>query len=126
VVSAQEERLEVRSRELLQQSAEYLDAHTLSKLTQARHAALDELQRARAYRMRRVMIPAGSLAAVALVAVVMWSGFTLRGGNGLPEATSVDDVELVADEDNVDLMSDLDFYSWVGSQTDAPDDGNAG
>lgn len=125
-MSAQEERLEARSRELLQQSAEYLDAQTLSKLTQARHAALDELQRARAYRMRRVMIPAGSLAAVALVAVVMWTGPGTWGGGGLPEATSVDDVELVADEENIDLMSELDFYSWVGSQAGAPDDGDSG
>jgi hypothetical protein len=125
-VSAQETRLEARSREVLKQSAEYLDASTLSKLTQARHAALDELQRVRSYRMRRVMIPAGSLAAVALVAVMMWSGLAPRSAAGLPEATSVDDVELVADEDNVDLMSDLDFYSWIGSQTDTPDDGNSG
>ena len=116
--SPSERRLEERARALLHESTAQLDAHTLSKLTQARHAAMGQLQMSRVRRMRRFMLPAGSLAAAALVAVVMWTGYmpsSTRPGAEL----AVDDVELVANEENLDLMQELEFYSWVGNEAAA-------
>jgi hypothetical protein len=64
------------------------------------------------------MLPAGSLAAAALVAVVMWTGYTPSGSRPGTEL-AVDDVDLVANEENLDLMQELEFYSWVGSEAGA-------
>ena len=43
----EDERLEARSRELFEESVERLGARKRSRLTQARHAALEELRQAR-------------------------------------------------------------------------------
>ncbi len=116
--NANDRRMEERARAVLHESMGQLDAHTLSKLTQARHAALAQLQMSRMQRMRRFMLPAGSLATAALVAVVMWTGYIPSGIRAGAEL-AVDDVELVANEENLDLIQELEFYSWVGSEAPA-------
>ncbi len=116
--------IEERARAALRESVERLDARTLSKLTQARHTAMAQLQRSRVQRMRRFMLPAGSVAAAALVTVVMWTGYTPSGTRPGAEL-AVDDVELVANEENLDLLQELEFYSWVGSEA-AANSGDAG
>jgi len=63
---------EQQVREALEASAEHLDAHVRSRLTQARHAALDELQR-RARRPMWLIAPAAGIAAAAILAVVLWA-----------------------------------------------------
>ena len=113
---------EKRTQEALEESAARLDGRTLSRLTQARHAALDQLQRP-ARTWLRSYVPAGAAAAVAVLAVVMWSG---GPGSGVePNATRatnpLEDIELLADADAPDFADDgedLEFYEWAAGEGD--------
>jgi hypothetical protein len=103
--------LEQRAKSLFDESVERLDGHTRSKLTRARQAALDELKHHRARRW--LMHPLGGLTAAALVAVVvlMWPG-VVRTPTG-PGAEPMDDLELVANGDDIDMLQDVEFYAWL-------------
>jgi hypothetical protein len=108
-----QEAFEARSKELFDESVERLDGRTRSKLTQARHAALEEL-RAGKPRWRGVRVPAAALAtvAVAAVLVVTWTGLNQSaapGSGGLP----LDDFDIVADSDNLEMLQDVEFYAWL-------------
>lgn len=112
-------RLEERSRTLFEDSTERLDARTRSRLTQARHAALDELKRSRSTRVRWLWMPAGGLAAVTAVAILisLWpvGDRTSPGPGGLP----LEDFDIVADGDSVEMLQDMEFYAWLSGQTAA-------
>jgi hypothetical protein len=103
---------EKRTRELLEESSARLDGRKLSRLTQARHAALDSLQRP-VRRRWSLFLPAGAAAAAAVLAVMMWSG-DRRGG----EPNAVDDLEMLADSDAPDFADgeDLEFYEWAAGE----------
>jgi hypothetical protein len=103
---------EQRTRAVLEESSARLDGRTLSRLTQARHAALDSLQRP-ARRRLRLFVPAGAAAAAAVLAVVMWSG-PARVDPGPAE-----DLELLADSDAPVFAEgdDLEFYEWAADET---------
>ncbi|HKE44873.1 MAG TPA: DUF3619 family protein [Steroidobacteraceae bacterium] len=104
--------LERRARELLEESTDRLDASVRSRLTRARFAAVEEARRARHSIAWRTLIPAGALAAAAVLAVVLWTG------QSSPPAVqgSLDDLEIVADGENFELLENLDFYEWVSTQ----------
>lgn len=121
---------ETHSRATLDASIARLDGRVRSRLTQARHAALDELaQRRSSVALRwqqwlrpRVLGPAGAVAAVAIVAVVLWTGrATIDAGTVLDSTASFDDVELLADKDALAVSTDgdYDFYEWAAAQDDA-------
>jgi len=78
---------EVRSRELFQESVDAMDMRLRSRLTQARHAALD----AAAAAQRRPWLfrigtwtPAAGMTAAALLGAVLWFGLP-AGNHGLTE-----------------------------------------
>jgi hypothetical protein len=102
---------EKRAREILEESTGRLDGRTLSRITQARHAALDP---ARQPVLRRwsFLVPAGAAAAAAVLAVVLWPG-----PKGDP-ASPVDDIEMLADADAPDFAEgeDLEFYEWAAGE----------
>lgn len=102
---------EKRTREVLQESTARLDGRTSSRLTQARHAALDSLQRP-ARRRLGLFIPAGAAAAAAVLAVVMWSG------PARVDPAPADDLEMLADSDAPDFAEgdDLEFYEWAADE----------
>jgi hypothetical protein len=106
---------ERRAGELLRDSADSLDAATRSRLTQARHAALENISARPAWLDIRVLAPGGAVAAAAVVAVVLWTGGMPRpaGEAGGP----FDDIELLADADAYELSqeSDLEFIEWAAA-----------
>jgi hypothetical protein len=113
-----DDRLEQRSKMLLDRSADELDARTRSQLTRARHAALEELRRNRINPWVR-WIPVAAMAAVAAI-VVTWPT-----RNGSPQDSApmlLEDFDLVADAENLDLLQDVEFYAWL----DESDDGDSG
>lgn len=112
----QPSQLEERARALFEDSVERLDARTRSKLTQARHRALDEVTKGAA-RRRWIWAPAGGFALAAIVAVVMWSG-GLRSG-AAPDSLALEDIDIVADSENLDMLEDVEFYTWL--EDAAPD-----
>lgn len=104
---------EKRTREVLEESTSRLDGRTLSRLTQARHAALDQMQRPVRQRWW-AFAPAGAAAAVAVIAIVMWSGRT-----EVEKDSVVEDLELLADADAAEFVADeedLEFYEWAADE----------
>ena len=112
----QPSQLEDRARALFEDSVERLDARTRSKLTQARNRALDEVTKGAA-RRRWIWAPAGGFALAAIVAVVMWSGGLRSGAE--PDALALEDIDIVADSENLDMLEDVEFYTWL--EDAAPD-----
>ena len=97
-------------RRALDRSVEDLDAATASRITQARHAALE----ARGVALRRLWLPAAAAvaASAAVVAVIVARA---------PEqaAPMVEDLELIAAPDDLDLYRDLEFYAWLDTHESA-------
>ena len=110
---------EKRTQQVLEESAARLDGRTLSRLTQARHKALDQLQRP-ARHWWRSYVPAGAVAATAVLAVVMWSG--RPNVEGAVTQNAVEDMELLADTDAPDFVDegeDLEFYEWAAGEVES-------
>jgi hypothetical protein len=118
-----------RTRQLLEQSAAALSARTRSRLTRARHAALDQLRTPRvAPQYWRRWLPAGA-AAAAVLALLLVVGrapvpISQQAGTG-----NGDDLELLADSDALALAQDqstqgqdvdYDFYEWAVTAADEP------
>jgi hypothetical protein len=106
---------ERRASQLLRESVDSLDAATRSKLTQARHAALENISARPAWPGLRVLAPGGAVAAVAVVAMVLWSGAGHQPGGD--SGGTFDDIELLADADAYEISqeSDLDFIEWAAT-----------
>ena len=120
------ELLEERSRALLEDSAERLDARTRSRLTQARHAALDELKKSHSRPARWIWAPAGGIAAVAAAAILvsLWS----VGTRTSPEAGALplEDFDIVAEGEPLEMLQDVEFYAWLSDRTAADADDHNG
>jgi negative regulator of sigma E activity len=114
-----QESLEERSRALFQDSVERIDMPTRSRLTQARHAALEAAERARprSWFMRvPVLTSAAGVAAAAVLGVSLWLHAPVaHHGAVSADAASFEDLDIVAASDNnVEMLQDdLDFYAWV-------------
>jgi negative regulator of sigma E activity len=112
---------EKRTQEILEESAGRLDGHTRSRLTQARHAALEQLAQP-ARHWWRSYVPAGAAAAVAVLAVVIWSGPLSDNTRAAQVASPVEDIELLADADAPDFVDDgedLEFYEWAAGEVES-------
>jgi hypothetical protein len=112
-VKAEKQDIESRARELFDESVEAVDFATRSRLTQARHAALAELERPR---LRvATWLPAAAAAAVAAIAVALW--IPQERGAGMEAAVaSVDDFELLTLGEDLDMLGeDVEFYAWATS-----------
>lgn len=113
-------RFEQDAQRALREQADALDAATRSRLSRARQEALAEFDRASA---RPAWLgsgwqPALGAAAVAVLAVALWTG---RGGPPVePALPATDDpalaLELLLADDSLELIDELEFYDWVESQ----------
>jgi len=101
--------LEQRTRDVFDQHTASLDAHTLSRLNQARQAALDIARKQKTAAMPRWLMPAGSIAAMALVAMIAFH-FNGGAGSSVPAVSPMEDMEIIASSDDIDLLQDVDFY----------------
>jgi hypothetical protein len=73
-------------------------------------------------------LPTGALAAAAILAVAVWLGQPTTGPAGaMPDASPVEDVEILASNEGPDLVADdADFYEWAGDDWGGSTPGNAG
>lgn len=103
---------EKRTREVLEESTARLDGRTLSRLTQARHAALERSQRPARPRWS-LFVPAGAAAAAAVLAIALWTGQQKE-----VETSAADDLEMLADSDAPVFAEgdDLEFYEWAADE----------
>ncbi len=106
-----EKELEAQAKALFDNSVEQLDAATLSRLNQGRQKALQEIDTAGPAGQWVWWVPAGGLAAAAVVAVVLWQGAPVE--HSAPEPGSATDFEILLSEDSLDMLEDLEFYSWM-------------
>lgn len=112
-----------QAKALFDGSVERLDAATLSRLNQGRHAALEELRRRKVSGQWLRWAPATGVAAAAIVTVMV-----LRGPNGVDvpiEPRLASDFEMLLDEDSLEMLEDLEFYSWLEA-SDLDTNGNVG
>jgi hypothetical protein len=121
-LAAQQTALEMRSRALFQDSVERIDMRTRSRLTRARHAALEAAERARprAWFLRvPVLTSAATVAAAMVLGVSLWVHTPAVHHGATPADTAnFEDLEIVASSDNSQdnvemLQDDLDFYAWA-------------
>lgn len=94
----------------LDRETENLDAATLSRLNQGRQAALQQLRRKNPA-SRTVWMPATGLAA----AVLLISVFLFKAEE-IPLSTGIDEIEIIASNENLDLYEKLDFYIWLAEE----------
>lgn len=114
---------EARCRALYEESVAALDGRTRSRLTAARHAALDAGMRARADARRSVPRWSWAVAGVAaalLIAVALWVAMPIGGSSAVTGVgvSRTEDAALVAStgaaDDPVEMMrDDADFYTWA-------------
>jgi hypothetical protein len=114
---------ERRARALLQESIDRLPAHTRSRLTRSRHAALAQGRGWSYSSLVRRWVPAGAgavaAATLALLLLIRPHGEVAVVGPLVANA-SPEDFELLADSDAVQLGRDADvdydFYEWAVSE----------
>jgi len=114
--------LETRSKELFEESLARIDARTRSRLTQARHAALDELNRR--HSSRWLWAPAGGLAAAAAIAAFLIARPGIESTT--PGTPPLEELEAVAGVENIELLEDVEFYAWLAEQNGATPEANSG
>jgi hypothetical protein len=120
--------LEARSRELFHDSVDTLDMRVRSRLTQARHAALEAAAARRPWFLRlRVWTPAAGVTAVALLGATLWFGMPHTNyGPMSADQPNLEDLDMVAssDEGSGDAMemlqNDLDFYDFADKAASDP------
>jgi len=91
------------------ESVEALDAATLSRLNRSRQAALAELERPGRQWSR--WMPATGVAAAVLVAVFVMQ--TPDVVNDVAATTAVTDMEILLGEESIEMLEELEFYSWI-------------
>lgn len=99
----------------LDQAADSLDGATHSRLNQARQKAL-----AQATPRTRPIWAWGGLAtaaASALLVVTLWQGSPEPGL--LPQPLG-EDLEILASEDELELLEELEFYQWLEQKGEGP------
>ena len=104
-----ENALSDKAKVLFDESVAELDGETLSRLNRGRQAALAELENRRP-RLAR-WLPATGVAAAAVIAVVIVARGPAIEDVAVP--ASVTDMEILLTEDSLEMLEDLEFYSWI-------------
>jgi len=108
-MNEQQDNFDEKAKAAFDASVDGLDAATLSRLNRGRQQALEELDRPSRQWTR--WMPATGVAAAALVAVVMLQGpINVDDVSG---PTSATDLEILLGEDSIDMLEELEFYSWI-------------
>ena len=119
---SQESAFEARTREVLGESAGRLDGRRQSRLTQARHAALDQLDKP-ARSAWRTWLPAGAATAAAALAVMIWApgiNTSTPITGGVTASAAFEDIDLLVDAPEfVADADDMDFYEWAAGEIES-------
>lgn len=115
-----DDRLIVAARRGLDDSLHTLDAQRLSRLNQARHRALERLEKPRPLLtwlrapLAARWLPGGmALASVALLTFALVQPATPPAPPALAQDSAL---ETLALHDDLELLDDLDFYEWLARQ----------
>ena len=104
---------ERRAKRVFDDSVAALDAATRSKLTQARFRALEEQESARDRGWRSSLVPAGTVAATALVAfLVMWQ--QPADPTAPVDTAPLGDLEILLGEEDLEMLEEeIEFDGWL-------------
>ena len=106
---------ERRTKRLFDESVAALDAATRSRLTQARHRALEERSGARDTGWRWSLIPLGTLAATALVVWFTVGQAPVASDN--VQSAALGDLEILLGEEDLEMLDEeIEFYGWLEEQ----------
>jgi hypothetical protein len=107
---------ERRTKRVFDDSVAALDAATRSKLTQARYRALEEQASARDRVFKSSLMPAGAVAATALVALlVVWQ--PSQRPPGVADSEQLSDLEILLGEEDLQMLDEeIEFYGWLEEQ----------
>ncbi|MGI9330158.1 MAG: hypothetical protein ACR2QB_05525 [Gammaproteobacteria bacterium] len=108
----EQEAFAARLGQRLRDSAEELDGPARSRLNQARHSALQEI-RPRSWWLGAPALAGLATAAVAIIAVSLWLPATQAPQPLVPEGIQETDLELLMAEESLDMLEDLEFYTWL-------------
>jgi len=106
-----------RAKALFDESVDGLDGETRSRLNRGRQKALAEAATG-GFRWMP-WAPAGGLAAAAVIAVVIFTGNPQFAELAVPEVAT--DMEILLTEDSLEMIEDLEFYSWIDFDAEASD-----
>ena len=122
------DRFEQRAKAEFDASVELLDGRTRSALTSVRSvlmtfsAALAEAEKSNRLGRWQIWGPVSGVAAAAFVLVVMltpaWQA-RQQSESGSP----FDDMDIIADTEDLEMLENLDFYAWLDSAEPLPNDG---
>jgi hypothetical protein len=104
-----------KASQLFDESVDGLDGETRSKLNRSRQAALAELQSSG--RRWVQWAPAGGVAVAAVAALLVWTGSPQIDELATPDVAS--DMEILLTEDSLEMLEDLEFYSWIDLDDDS-------
>ena len=112
---------ERRAKRAFDDSVAALDGATRSRLTQARYRALGEQARERDRRWLATLVPAGAVAATAVLAwLVVWQPPPTE----VVQEAALGDLEILLGEEDLEMLDEeLEFYGWLEEQ---PEFANAG
>src|SRR5262245_12159029 len=106
---------EQQTKQLFDDGVAGVDAATRSRLTRARHRALEELQPSKA-RWGWSFVPAGGVAVAAVLAVLLFVHPRPPTEAGL-QAAQLGDLEILFSEEDLQMLDDdLEFYGWLEEQ----------
>ena len=106
-----------RAKTRFDESVDGLDGETRSRLNRSRQRALAEATTGGVRWMQ--WAPAGGLAAAAVVAVVVFTGNPQFEELATPDVAT--DMEILLTEDSLEMIEDLEFYSWIDFDAEAID-----
>jgi hypothetical protein len=121
---------ERRSQAVLDESVARLDGRTRSRLNQARQQALAEAEALATSPWKKwftvgTLMPAGAVAAAAIVALTLWSGprgVDVTDSMARGDATTTfEDLDLLADNDAFDEegpFAEYEFYEWAAAEAE--------
>lgn len=114
-----DEQLAHDAKQAFDQSVDGLDAATLSRLNRGRQAALAAARKPARQWLR--WMPATGVAAAVLLALLVQQG---PGDVGVIAAPA-SDLEILLSEESIEMLEELEFYSWLDTQ-ELADDGDVG
>ncbi len=113
-----------RAKNVFDQSVQALDAETRSRLNRGRHEALAHVASGVSHRQWMRWAPATGVAAAAVVAVVVLTG--RPPDDELIPLASASDFEILLDEESLEMLEELEFYSWLDLEGEMDGNGNVG
>ena len=98
----------------LRNSADELDAATLSRLNRARQVALETMDHSVANTKRGFQwLPVGTTALLAVIAIAWWQGRVPEQTVEMIIADEAIEIELLIDEGDLAMYAELEFFAWL-------------